>query len=64
MGEDMPCWWRNLKESDHFEDLGIDRRLLKWILRNLNGGVEWIVLAQDRDKWRTVVNTVMDIEVS
>jgi hypothetical protein len=23
------------------------------------GGVDWIGLAQDRDKWRTVVNSVM-----
>jgi len=26
-------------------------------------GVEWIHLAQDRDQWRAVVNTVMNLRV-
>jgi predicted small integral membrane protein len=28
------------------------------------GGVDWIGLAQDRDKWRALVNSVMNIQVS
>jgi hypothetical protein len=28
------------------------------------GGVEWIVLAQHRDKWRVLVNSVMNLRVS
>jgi hypothetical protein len=27
------------------------------------GGMEWIGLDQDRDKWKTLVNTVMNIRV-
>jgi hypothetical protein len=27
------------------------------------GGVDWISLAQDRDKWRALVNAVMDLWV-
>jgi hypothetical protein len=27
------------------------------------GDVEWIQLAQDRDRWRAVVNTVMNLRV-
>jgi hypothetical protein len=27
------------------------------------GNVEWIQLAQDRDRWRALVNTVMNIRV-
>ena len=28
------------------------------------GGVDWIKLAQDRDRWRTLVNAVMKLRVS
>jgi hypothetical protein len=27
------------------------------------GGVDWIQLAQDRDRWRSVVSTVMNLRV-
>jgi hypothetical protein len=29
----------------------------------LAGGVEWIRLAQDRDRWQVLVNTVMNLRV-
>ena len=27
------------------------------------GGVDWIALAQDRDRWRALVNVVMNLRV-
>jgi hypothetical protein len=27
------------------------------------GGVDWVDMAQDRDKWRTLVNPVMNLQV-
>jgi hypothetical protein len=36
----------------------------KWSLGRLVGGrVEWIHLAQDRDRWRAVVKAVMNLRV-
>jgi hypothetical protein len=46
------------------EDLGIDgRTILKCILKKPFGMTDSIELAQDMDKWRTVVNAVMDLRV-
>ena len=31
-------WWGNLRERDHFEDSGVDGRIiLRWIIRKWNG---------------------------
>jgi hypothetical protein len=35
----------------------------EWTLEKLVGGVEWIHLAQERDRWRAVVNAVMNLRV-
>ena len=55
-------WWGGLRKGDNLEDLGVDGRIiLKWIFETLIEGVNWIDLAQDRDRWRTVMNTVMNL---
>jgi hypothetical protein len=45
-------WWESQKVRDHWEDLDIG-----W------DGVDLIDLAQDRDQWRALVNTVMNLRV-
>jgi hypothetical protein len=52
-------------EKDHLKDQGVDGRMgSKWILRrSVGGGVEWLHLAQDRGRWRAVVNVVMNLRV-
>jgi hypothetical protein len=37
---------------------------IRRVLREIEWeGVEWICLAQDRDKWRILVNTIMNLQV-
>jgi hypothetical protein len=57
-------WWGNLKEGHHVEDNGVhERTILKWILRQWDGEINWIAVAQDRDRWRAVVEAVMNFRV-
>jgi hypothetical protein len=38
--------------KDHSEDQGVDGRMgSEWILGRLAGGVEWVKLAKDSDRW-------------
>jgi len=46
-------------------DPGVDGRvILKWIFREVGCvGVDWIELAQDRDRWQALLNAVMNLRV-
>jgi len=48
----------DLKERDHLEDLGVDKRLIKKMDLQEVGwrGKNWIDQLQDRDRWRALVN--------
>jgi hypothetical protein len=47
------------------EDTGVNGRIiLKWIFRKLDGGgMDWMTVAQNRDRWWALVNAVMKLRV-
>jgi len=54
-----------MRERAHLGDPGVDGRMIlkcffkKWDVE----GMEWIELAEDRDRWRALVNVVMNLRV-
>jgi hypothetical protein len=57
-------WQGDPRKGDHLGDPGVDgKKVLKWIFKKWDGGMNWIKLAQDRDRWRALVNAVMNRRV-
>jgi hypothetical protein len=42
-------WWVYLKERDHWGDLDVDRKIISKLIKTLDGVVNWIDPAQDRE---------------
>jgi hypothetical protein len=42
-------WWKKLKEKDHLDDLGTDRKL--------------VLSGMDRDRWQALVKMVMQLNI-
>jgi hypothetical protein len=65
MGRGETCtgfWWESPKEKDHLKDQVVDGRMgSEWLLGGCLGCVKWIILGQDRDCWRAVMNAVTKI---
>jgi hypothetical protein len=60
----VACTGRREMRKGFGGDSGVDVVvILKWIFGKWDGGVDWIDLAQDRDKWRALVNSVMNLRV-
>jgi hypothetical protein len=53
-------WCGNPREGDNLKDPGVDGRISKWIG---GGGMNWIDLAQDRERWRATMNAVINLRV-
>ena len=58
-------WWGDLREGDHVEDL---RRRWEYdikvdIREVVCGGMDWIDLAEDTDRWWAYVNAVINFRV-
>jgi hypothetical protein len=63
-GTHIGYWWKSQMERPlerprrtWVDNIEMDLIEIKW------DGSDWIDLAQDRDRWRTLVNTVMNLRV-
>jgi hypothetical protein len=62
-GKEKFVWVIGGKESTRNQNIG-GFTILEWIFRKIGwGSVDWIGLAQDRHKWRALVNAVMNLRV-
>jgi hypothetical protein len=45
-------------------DPGVKGRItLKWIFKKWDGDMDWVELAQDRDRWRALVSAVKNLQI-
>jgi hypothetical protein len=55
-------WWGDLREGHHLGDPGIDGDNIKMDLQEVVWvSMNWIELAEGRDRWRALVNAVMNL---
>lgn len=56
-------WLQSLKRRDHSGGLEVDERIILNLREIGFRGVDWISLAQDSNRWRAVMETVMNSRV-
>jgi hypothetical protein len=63
MGERKAIYTVLVGKPEGKRSLGRTRR--RWIFKKLDvRGIDWIQLAQERDRWRALVNAIMNFRVS
>jgi hypothetical protein len=62
-GVHIGYWWESQKERDHKEDQDVGGwMILRWIFQRW-GDILWMDVSQDRDQWRALVNTVLNVRI-
>jgi hypothetical protein len=54
-------WWGNLRERDKRPSRRWEDNMKMDLQEAGFGGMDWIELAQDRNRWRALVNAVMNL---
>jgi hypothetical protein len=65
IGEERNIYWVLVgkpEKRDHSEDRGVDGRTVSECIVRRLPRMEWFKLAQDGDRWRALVTTVMNLE--
>jgi hypothetical protein len=57
-------WWEIQKKRGHWEDQDVGGWTIFYFREIGWDGKNWIDLAEDRDQWRALVNTVMNLRGS
>jgi len=61
----ITLWWEKLSQRDYLKDLRVDRRILNLIFKKWDKwSTNWIDLAQDRERFRSLVNAVINIQIT
>ena len=63
MGESTGAYRVLVRKPERRDHLKAGRIILRWIFRKWDGGIDWIDLAQNRNRWRTLVNAIMNLRV-
>jgi hypothetical protein len=56
-------WWKNPRGKKYLENLGVDGGIiLKWgFKKRIGGGMDWVYLTQNRDRWWILLNAAMNL---
>jgi hypothetical protein len=53
-----------MRERKYVKELDLDGIILQWTFKKWGGGgMDWIDLAEDRERWWTLVNAVVNLRV-
>ena len=57
-------WWEILRGRDYFGDPGVDWMIiLRWSSGSGMDDMDWLDLAQYRDRWRVLIKAIMNLWV-
>jgi hypothetical protein len=56
-------WWEDVRERDYSEYLGVNGNIKTDLQEKGWGGMDWIDLIQDRDRWQALMKAAINLRV-